>query len=98
MHSVREFGDTCLLYSLDDVPRYGAMSLFHAEVYKESVINTFVHTLWVNGNAPMFAGFWDRIETWSRGHLPPKQTVEGFLPENCFQSISNCRICFFGYI
>lgn len=37
-----------------------------------------MHNLWIDGNAPMFTGFWDRIEILSRGHLPPKQTVEGF--------------------
>lgn len=52
--------------------------LFHAEAYREAVINAFVHNLWIDGNAPMFTGFRDRIEILSRGHLPPKQTVEGF--------------------
>lgn len=96
MYSVREFGNTCLLYSLDDVLRYGEVlnipqadernriverkevPLFHAEAYREAVINAFVHNLWIDGNAPMFTGFRDRIEILSRGHLPPKQTVEGF--------------------
>ena len=96
MYSVREFGNTCLLYSLDDVLRYGEVlnipqadernriverkevPLFHAEAYREAVINAFVHNLWIDGNAPMITGFRDRIEILSRGHLPPKQTVEGF--------------------
>ena len=54
------------------------MPLFHAEAYREAVINAFVHNLWIDGNAPIFTGFRDRIEILSRGHLPPKQTVEGF--------------------
>ena len=96
MYSVREFGNTCLLYSLDDVLRYGEVlnipqadernriverkevHLFHTEAYREAVINAFVHNLWIDGNAPMFTGFRDRIEILSRGNLPPKQTVEGF--------------------
>ena len=96
MYSVREFGNTCLLYSLDDVLRDGEIlnvpqadernriverkevPLFHNEAYREAVINAFVHNLWIDGNAPMFTGFNDRIEILSRGHLPPKQTVEGF--------------------
>ena len=116
MYSVREFGNTCLLYSLDDVLRYGEVlnipqadernriverkevPLFHAEAYREAVINAFVHNLWIDGNAPMFTGFRDRIEILSRGHLPPKQTVEGFLQENQFRSIRNCRIFFFSCI
>ena len=32
----------------------------------------------MDGNAPMFTGFRDRIEILSRGDLPSKQTVEGF--------------------
>ena len=96
MYSVREFGNTCLLYSLDDVLRYGEVlnipqadernriverkevPLFHAEAYREAVINAFLHNFWIEGNAPMVTGFWDRIEILSPGHLPPKQTVEGF--------------------
>ena len=96
LYSVREFGNTCLLYSLDDVLRYGEVLnipqadernriverkevlLFHEEAYREAVINAFVHNLWIDGNAPMFTGFQNRIEILSRGYLPPKQTVEGF--------------------
>ena len=96
MYSVREFGNTCLLYSLDDVLRYGDLlnipqaderdriverkevPLFNQEAYREAVINAFVHNSWIDGNAPMFTGFHDRLEILSRGKLPPKQTVEGF--------------------
>lgn len=96
MYSVREFGNTCLLYSLDDVLRYGdvlnipqadekdrvverkEVMLFDQSAYREAVINAFVHNRWVDGNAPMFNGYQDRIEILSRGNLPPNQTVEGF--------------------
>jgi len=96
MYSVREFGNTCLLYSLDDVLRYGDLlnipqadernriverkeiPLFNQEAYREAVINAFVHNSWIDGNAPMFTGFHDRLEILSRGKLPPKQTMEGF--------------------
>ena len=37
-----------------------------------------VTDLTIDGNAPMFTGFRDRIEILSRGDLPSKQTVEGF--------------------
>jgi len=40
------------------------------------VINAFVHNRWLDGNAPMFTAFQDRIEILSRGNLPPKQTLE----------------------
>ena len=96
MYSVREFGNTCMLYSLDDVLRYGDLlnipqadernriverkeiPLFSQEAYREAVINAFVHNSWIDGNAPMFTGFHDRLEILSRGKLPPRQTVEGF--------------------
>ena len=96
MYSVREFGNTCLLYSLDDVLRYGEVlnipqadernriverkevMLFNDSAFREAVVNAFVHNRWVDGNAPMFSGFRDRIEILSRGALPPKQTLEGF--------------------
>lgn len=96
MYSVREFGNTCLLYSLDKVLEYGdvlnipqadernriverkEVPLFSDEAYREAVINAFVHNQWIDGNAPMFTGFRDRIEILSRGSLPPKQTLEGF--------------------
>ena len=96
MYSVKEFGYTCLLYSLDQVLEYGKVlnipqadernrqtvrkevPLFNAQAYEEAVINAFVHNRWLDGNAPMFTGFQDRIEILSRGSIPPKQTVEGF--------------------
>lgn len=96
MYSVREFGNTCLLYSLDKILEYGdvlnipqadernrivvrkEVPLFNNEVYREAVINAFVHNRWIDGNAPMFTGFQNRIEILSRGNLPPKQTLEGF--------------------
>lgn len=52
--------------------------LFDADVYREGVINAFVHNRWVDGNAPMITVYSDRVEILSRGSLAPKQTVEGF--------------------
>ena len=96
MYAVREFGNTCILYSLDKILEYGEVlnvpqadernrvverkevMLFSDEAYHEAVINAFVHNLWIDGNAPMFSVFQDRIEILSRGKLPPKQTIEGF--------------------
>ncbi|MCR4717042.1 MAG: hypothetical protein K5656_07660 [Lachnospiraceae bacterium] len=52
--------------------------LFNEKAFEEAVINAFVHNRWIDGNAPMFTGFRDRIEILSRGNLPPKQTFEGF--------------------
>jgi|GEM_PF-102710 len=96
LYSVREFGNTCLLYSLDDVLQYGnilnipqaderdriverkEVMLFNQEAYREAVINAFVHNRWIDGNAPMFTGYQNRIEILSHGSLAPNQTLEGF--------------------
>ena len=96
MYSVKEFGYTCILYSLDQVLDYGKLlnipqadererqtvrkevPLFSASAFEEAVINAFVHNRWLDGNAPMFTAYQDRIEILSRGNLPPKQTLEGF--------------------
>lgn len=96
MYSVREFGNTCLLYSLDDVLSYGnilnipqadergriverkEVMLFNEGAFREAVINAFIHNRWIEGNAPMFTAYQDRIEILSRGNLPPNQTLEGF--------------------
>ncbi len=63
MYSVREFGNTCLLLSLDKVLEYGEILnvpqadererkverkevlLFDKDVYREAIINAFVHNL-----------------------------------------------------
>jgi len=96
MYSIREFGNQCLLYSLDEVLRYGdvlniiqaderkrvverkEVPLFEDDVFREAVINAFVHNKWVSGNEPMITVFSDRIEILSRGSLAPEQTIEGF--------------------
>ena len=52
--------------------------LFDAEVYREAVVNAFVHNRWIDGNAPMVTVFSDRVEILSRGTLPPGQSLEGF--------------------
>ena len=96
MYSVREFGNTCLLLSLDKVLEYGdilnvpqadererkverkEIYLFHTEVFREAIINAFVHNQWISGNAPMITVFSDRIEILSRGTIPLGQTMEGF--------------------
>ena len=96
MYSVKEFGYSCILFSLDQVLDYGKLlnipqadernretvrkevPLFNNNAYEEAVINAFVHNRWLDGNAPMFTAYQDRIEILSRGNLPPKQTIEGF--------------------
>lgn len=94
--SVREFGNTCLLLSLDKIIAYAdainivqadererfvarkEVPLFDMEVFREAIINAFVHNKWVNGNAPMITIFRDRLEILSRGTIAPNQSLEGF--------------------
>ena len=96
LFSVKEFGNTCLLLSLDKVLEYGDVinlvqtderdrtvvrketPLFDPNVYREAVINAFVHNQWIQENAPMITVFSDRMEILSRGTLAPDQTIEGF--------------------
>ena len=52
--------------------------LFNQDVFREAIINAFVHNAWLEGNAPMITVFSDRIEILSRGRLAPKQTMDGF--------------------
>ena len=52
--------------------------LFNFDVYREAVINAFLHNEWINLNEPMITFYSDRIEILSRGTLSPLQTLEGF--------------------
>lgn len=96
LYAVKEFGNDCLLISLDKVLDFGdtfnipqadesnrkverqEVELFNIDVYREAMINAFVHNKWIDGNAPMITIYSNRIEILSRGTLPPNQTVEGF--------------------
>lgn len=96
LYSVREFGNTCLLVSLDKVLEYvdvlnvvqaderarvverKDVPLMDSDVAREAIVNAFVHNRWVDGNAPMFTVYSDRLEILSRGTMAPSQTVEGF--------------------
>ncbi|MBQ8159659.1 MAG: putative DNA binding domain-containing protein, partial [Clostridia bacterium] len=96
MYAVREFGNMCIVMSLDKVLDFGdtlnvpqaderdrkverkEVPLFSKTAFSEAVINAFVHNFWLNGDAPMFTAYEDRIEIISLGSLPPGQTKEGF--------------------
>ena len=43
----------------------------------------------MDGNAPMFTGSRGRIEILSRGHSPPKQTVESLLETKVYAPVGN---------
>ena len=96
LYSVREFGNTCLLISLDRVLDYidvlnvvqadernrvverKDVPLMEPKPVREAIINAFVHNRWIDGNAPMFTVYSDRLEIVSHGAMAPKQTIEGF--------------------
>lgn len=96
MYSVREFGNICLILSLDKVWKYGEIlnvpqedernrkverkeiPLFNLEVFREAIINAFVHNNWISGNAPKITAFSDRIEILSRGTVALGQTTQSF--------------------
>ena len=88
LYSVREFGYQCLLYSLNEVLRYGdVLNVFQADETNRVVeskevrlfnMDAFLHNKWADGNKPMFTVYSDRIETLSRGGLAPLQTNVGF--------------------
>ena len=98
LYSVREFGNTCLLISLDRVLDYidilnivqadernrvverKDVPLMESMPLREAIINAFVHNRWVDGNAPMFTVFSDRLEILSRGPLPPQADNRRVLP------------------
>lgn len=94
----KEFGNTCLLFSIIDVLNYGDMfdipitvneekrivereeiSLFDLGVYREAVLNAFIHDRWIDMDSPVIEFFSDRVEVTSYGGLHSSQTLNGFL-------------------
>ena len=52
--------------------------LFDYDVFREEVINAFLHNKWVYLNEPMISIYNDGIEILSRGELTPLLTINGF--------------------
>ena len=81
MDKILDYGDVINLVQADERNRgmiRRDITLFDTAAFREALINAFVHNKWVDGNAPMFTVYSDRIEILSRGSLAPKQTLEGF--------------------
>lgn len=96
LYSVREFGNTCIFYTIDKILEYGdtlnimqadernritsrkEIPLFDFDVYREAILNAFIHNKWLTLNAPAMTIFTDRIEILSHGGLAIDQDVEGF--------------------
>ncbi len=96
LYSVKEFGNTCIFYTIDKILEYGDtiniiqadernrittrkdIPLFDFDVYREAILNAFIHNKWLTLNAPAITIFTDRIEILSHGGLAIDQDIEGF--------------------
>ncbi len=78
---ILEYGEVLNVEQADERNRLierEEVSLFDADVFREAVTNAFIHNRWIDGNAPMFTVYSNRIEILSRGQLAPGQTLKGF--------------------
>ena len=96
LFSVKEYGNTCILYSLEKILDYGdainiiqadernriverkEVALFNADVFREAVLNAFVHNKWLTLNGPAITVLRDRLEILSHGGLAADQDEQGF--------------------
>lgn len=81
LYEVLSYGEILNIPQADENERImerKEIPLFNFDVYREAVINAFLHNEWINLNEPMITFYSDRIEILSRGTLSPLQTLEGF--------------------
>lgn len=81
MDKVLEYMDVINVIQADETHRIVErkdVPFFDSEAIREAVINAFVHNLWVEGNAPQFTVYSDRIEIISHGGMPNDQTFTDF--------------------
>ena len=81
LEAILNYGDAVNIPLADEKHRVmerKEIPLFDTAVFREAVINAFIHNDWVSGNEPMFTMYTDRFEILSRGTLPPGQSMEGF--------------------
>ena len=81
LYEVLNYGEILNIPQADEKERImerNEILLFDFDVYREAVINAFLHNEWTNLNEPMITIYLDRIEILSRGTLSPLQTLEGF--------------------
>ena len=81
LYEVLSYGEILNIPQADENERImerKEIPLFNFDVYREAVINAFLHNEWINLNEPMITFYSDRIEIMSRGTLSPLQTLEGF--------------------
>ena len=87
MYSVREFGNTCLLYSLDDVLRYGEVLNIPQADERNRIVE--------RKEVPLV-----HAEAYREAVINAfvHRQLKVFLPGNQFRSTRNCRIFFFSFI
>lgn len=81
LYEVLNYGEILNIPQTDEKERImerKEISLFDFDVYREAIINAFLHNKWTNLNEPMITFYEDRIEILSRGTLSPLQTFDGF--------------------
>ena len=81
LYEVLNYGEILNIPQADEKERImerKEIPLFDFDVYREAVINAFLHNEWTNLNEPMITFYSDRIEILSRGTLSPLQTLDGF--------------------
>lgn len=81
LYEVLNYGEILNIPQADEKERImerKEIALFDFDVYREAIINAFLHNEWTNLNEPMITIYSDRIEILSRGTLSPFQTLEGF--------------------
>lgn len=81
LYEVLNYGEILNIPQADEKERImerNEILLFDFDLYREAVINAFLHNEWTNLNEPMITIYLDRIEILSRGTLSPLQTLEGF--------------------
>ena len=81
LNEVLDFGETLNTPQADEKDRImerKEIMLFDFAVFREAVINAFLHNKWIDLNEPMITFYSNRVEILSRGTLPPLQTIHGF--------------------
>ncbi|MDO5331135.1 MAG: putative DNA binding domain-containing protein, partial [Bacillota bacterium] len=81
LYDILGYGEMLNIPQADETDRImerKEINLFDIDVYREAVINAFLHNKWVDLNEPMITVFSNRIEIMSRGMLAPLQTLSGF--------------------
>ncbi len=78
---ILEYGDTINIMQADERGRITSrkeVPLFDSDVYREAVLNAFIHNKWLTLNSPAITIFTNRIEILSHGGLAIDQDEAGF--------------------